>query len=213
MKTEKGKEKNMDTQTSITIMLPAGRLPVKLMMKIGELARQYDFSIYLSTQQNLRLINVPKELEQRIKDELAVFKLSYKGPGQFPIPRICIGKPHCNLGVVDTEELSAAILARNSSRTGNKAKLKIAIAGCILSCSGCKTSDLGIIASRNGFDVFAGGKGGSYPKTGIRIKKEIDEVELFETIDRLIDFHDRKTEKKQRMFKLLKDPEFPYQEI
>ena len=198
--------------TSITIILPAGRLPVDLMKKITEISEQYDISIYLSTLQNLRLINVPVDREKQIREELSVFNVQFKGAGQFPVPRICIGKPHCNLGVIDTEELSSVILARYGNRSKTKAKLKIAIAGCILSCSGSKTSDIGIVAGRNGFDLFAGGKGGSSPKAGRRIKRSIDEAELLETIDNLVAFHDEKTEKKQRMFKLLADPEFPYPE-
>ena len=204
---------NSDTHISITIMLPAGRLPADLMKSVADLATQYGFSVYLSVLQNLRLINVPKQSEQEIKEQLASFQLTFKGPGQFPVPRICIGKPHCKLGVIDTEELSSVVTERYRDRKSTKAKLKLAISGCVLSCSGSKTSDIGIIAGRDGFDLYAGGKGGSNPKVGRRIKHAIDESELLETIDTLVEFHDKKTEKKKRMFKLLADEEFPYKQV
>lgn len=203
---------NDKTFTNITIMLPAGRLPVDILKKVGDLAETYGLSVYLSNLQNLRLINVPAQAEEKIKEELLGYGVRFKGPGQFPIPRICIGKPHCSLGIINTEELSQTILNRFAKKEKTKAKLKIAIAGCSLCCSDSKTSDIGIIAGRNGFEMYAGGKGGSTPRTGRRIRRNIGEEELLETIDRLVEFHDGKTGKKQRMNKLLKDQEFPYLE-
>ena len=200
-------------KTSITILLPAGRLGTPLMNTVAALSEQYGFSQYLSTLQNLRLINVSEEHVEDIKKEIARHGVGFKGPGLFPIPRICIGKPHCNLGVIDTEKLSEKILAYFKNREKTKAKLKIAISGCILSCSGTRTSDIGIVANRKGYDLYTGGKGGPSPKVGIRIKRDICEAELLETIETIIDFHDQKTGKKQRLYKLITDDEFPFQEV
>ncbi|THB76603.1 MAG: nitrite reductase [Desulfobulbaceae bacterium] len=200
-------------KTSITILLPAGRLDTPLMKTIAALSDQYGFSQYLSTLQNLRLIDVPEEHVEDIKKEIAQYEVGFKGPGLFPIPRICIGKPHCNLGVIDTEELSQEIITYFKNRKKTKAKLKIAISGCILSCSGTRTSDIGIVANRKGYDVYAGGKGGPSPKVGIRIKRDIGEAELLETIETIIEFHDQKTGKKQRLYKLISDETFPFQKI
>jgi NAD(P)H-nitrite reductase large subunit len=115
--------------------------------------------------------------------------------------------------LIDTRKLSEKILARFAKREKTKAKLKIAISGCILSCSGTRTSDIGIVAGRNGYDVFAGGKGGPAPKIGRRIKKEVGEEEVLATVETLINFHDSKTGSKQRMIKLLDDPDFPFSEV
>ena len=40
----------------------------------------------------------------------------------------------------------------------------------------------------------------------------MSEEEVIRTLDVLIEFHDRKTATKQRMVKLMDDPEFPYPE-
>ena len=137
-KSRKNQGKRMEHRDviDITIMLPAGRLPVALMKHVADLAEEHGFSIYLSTLQNLRMLDVPKDKEDQIKQQLAPHTITYKKAGQFPIPRICIGTPHCKLGTVDTEKLSATIISRYKNREATKAKLKIAIAGCVLSCSG-----------------------------------------------------------------------------
>jgi NAD(P)H-nitrite reductase large subunit len=69
------------------------------------------------------------------------------------------------------------------------------------------------MATREGFEVFAGGKGGPYPKIGRRIARRENEDRVLEIIDRLVEFHDQKTESKQRFYKLLDDPEFPFAEV
>ena len=202
-----------EEKVSITLLLPAGRLPLDIMQTVHDLADRYDLEIYLSTLQNLRLLNVPQAAVAEIKSALAALGADFKAPGKFPIPRICVGKPHCNLGMIDTKELTEKILAKFAGREKTKAKLKIAVSACILSCSGTRTSDIGIVAGRNGFDVFAGGKGGSAPKIGRRIRKDVDEAEVLRTIETLIEFHDSRTAAKQRMIKLLDEPDFPYPEI
>jgi len=195
---------------SITVLLPAGRLPLAMMKTTHELARQYTFGIYFSLSQNMRLINVPESAVDHVKRELAALGADFKAPGKFPLPRICIGKPHCNFGVVDTEQLSRIILERFSGREKTKARFKIAIAGCTVGCPWTKNSDISIMATRVGYTVFAGGKGGLVPRVARRIKVKATEDEVLNTIETLVDFHDRKTKTKQRMYQLLKDPEFPF---
>lgn len=198
---------------SITIILPAGRLPLDIMDKARQLAVRYGLGIYLSTMQNLRLLEVPKTLVDEVTAPLAALGATFKAPGKFPIPRVCVGKPHCRLGTIDTKKLSDAILEHFADRETVKAKIKIAISACALCCSGTRLSDIGIVAVRDGFEVYAGGKGGASPKVGIRVKKKAAEQEIMETIATLLDFHDRKTGAKQRMYRLLSDPEFPFPEV
>ena len=195
---------------SITVLLPAGRLPLDIMKTTHELATKYGFGIYCSLTQNIRLINVPEAAVDHVKSELAALGADFKGPAKFPLPRICIGKPHCNLGVVDTEKLSDALLERFADKKKTKAKFKIAIAGCTVGCPWTKNTDISIMASRAGYTVYAGGKGGLVPRDAVRIKIKASEEEVLDIVQILVDFHDLKTKTKQRMYKLLDDPDFPF---
>jgi NAD(P)H-nitrite reductase large subunit len=197
---------------NITLLLPAGRLPLPIMAKAHEVAEKYHLGVYLSTTQNLRLLDVPEEAMDAIKAELAPFGAQFKAPGKFPLPRVCVGSPHCNLGVIDTSKLSAAIVERFKDKAVTKPKFKIAIAGCPLSCSGVLTTDIGIMATRAGYEVYAGGKGGTSPKVGRRILRKAKEEEVLEVIEKLVNFHDAHTIKKQRLYKLLDHPDFPFPE-
>ncbi len=200
----------MTSTTNITILLPAGRVPLDILQKAHELAEKHALGVYLSTLQNLRLTNVPETIVDEVKKSLSDLGAHFKAPGVFPIPRVCVGDPHCNLALIDTETLSAQILKRFSSSTFFKPKLKVSIAACPACCSGTKTSDIGIMANRNGFEMYIGGKGGISPTIGKRILRNASEQEVLEAIELLIDFHDNKTTKKLRMVKLLDDPALPF---
>ncbi len=204
---------NNSVGISITVLLPAGRLPLDIMKAARELAEKYNFGIYLSLTQNLRLINVPENAASHVREQLAALGAKFKALGLFPLPRICIGKPHCNLGLIDTEQLSNKITARFNSPKKVKGRFKIAISGCPAGCTSPRNCDIAIMATRSGYSVYAGGKGGSVPRVGRRIKVRITEEEVLDTIAVLVDFHDKKTKVKQRIFQMLADPEFPYAEV
>lgn len=200
-------------KTSVTVLLQAGRLSLDIMAAVKILAEKHGMGVYLTTMQNLRLTGVPDSALDEVTSQLAALGAEFKGPGKFPIPRVCVGMGHCNLGIIDTEIFSTTILDRFAGRQHTKAKFKIAVAACTMCCSGVKTSDIGIMATRDGYEVFVGGKGGPYPKLGRRIARKAMESGVLEIIATLVEFHDRKTEKKQRFHKLLDDPEFPYTEV
>jgi len=200
-------------KVSITVLLPAGRLPLDIMKAAHDLAEKYAFGLYLSLSQNLRLINVPESEVEEIKKILGSLGADFKGPGKFPLPRICVGKPHCSLGMVDTEKLSQKILARFSGKEKTKAKFKIAISGCPVCCSWIKNTDISIAADSDGYTVYAGGKGGPKPRTAKKIKIDATEDEVLDIVEELINFHDKKTKTKQRMYKLMDDPEFPFSAV
>ncbi len=202
-----------ETKSCITRLLPAGRLPLDIMAEAHRVAGKYDLKIYLSNAQNLRITDVDESIVEEVKAPFAALGAEFKAKGKFPLPKVCEGRDHCNLGTADTEALSAKIVGKFSGRKHTKPKFKISISGCTLCCSGAKLADIGIVGTKNGFEMYAGGKGGSFPKVGIRIGRKLGEDDVLDMVETLVEFHDKKTEKKQRIFKLLSDPEFPYPEV
>ncbi len=201
------------TQKSLTILIPEGVVPGLLLNTVNDLVQQYGLGLYLSTLQNLRLLDIREEDEPKIREALAAVGAELKGPGKFPLPKICVGGRYCNLGLIDTMALSRKILATFKDKGPVKPKFKIAISGCPAVCSDALLSDIGIKATRTGLEVYAGGKGGPFPKIGRRIAKGADEGTVLGIIERLVAFHAEKTDKKQRFAKLLDEPDFPYPEV
>lgn len=193
----------------LTILLAGGRIEPAGWKEINAIAEKYDLTYYLTTAQNLRLLGITEQKLEQIKKELLNLGLKLKAPGKFPLPKVCVGKPYCNLGVEDPNALSDKLIARFGDRTEVKPKYKIAISGCPASCSGSMLADIGIVATRRGFDLYVGGKGGPMPKTGKKIGKGMSEEEVIDAVGRLIDYHAANTTKKQRMYKLLDKEDFP----
>jgi len=198
------------TKKTLTIMLPGGALPKALLPKLNELAARFEFDIYLSTAQNLRLYGIPAAELDALKAELTPLKVRFKEPGRFPLPRVCIGRRSCNLGIIDTMALSELILARYGEMVGVKPKVKIAIAGCPASCANAMLTDIGLVATRQGLDLYVGGKGGPQPRVGRRVLRQASDEEALVAIGQIIAFHNSRTAKKQRLVKLIDDPEFPF---
>jgi NAD(P)H-nitrite reductase large subunit len=197
------------TKTRLTILLPAGRLPLPIMAKATELAERYNLEVYLSTMQNLRLMGIDEAELPTVRAELAALGADFKGPGKFPIPRVCIGKRDCSTGMQEPEALSALILKRFQG-TPVKPKFKIAISGCPLGCPGVMTTDIGILGTRNGWDVYVGGKGGPHPKVGRRILREVESEQVLAAIAAIVAYHYEKTGTKQRLAKLADEADFPF---
>jgi NAD(P)H-nitrite reductase large subunit len=198
---------------SLTILIPNGVVPGPILNTVTELVRQYKLGLYLSTVQNLRLLDIRDEDEPAIREALAAVGAELKGPGKFPKPKICVGGTYCNLGLIDTFALSQKIMAAFTGKGPVKPKFKIAISACPASCSDSQLADIGIKATRAGYEIYAGGKGGPFPKAGRRIAKGADEAMVLDIIERLVAFHNAKTEKKQRFAKLMEEPDFPFPEV
>lgn len=198
-----------DNNKHVTILLPSGLISLETMSMINSVTAKYNLTHYVTTAQNLRLLGANEENLDAIKKELADLGLTLKAPGKFPLPKVCVGVPYCNLGLANTFSLSDKIIERYGNRTEVKPKYKISISGCPASCGGSKLADIGIVATRSGFELYGGGKGGPLPRTGKRIAKGLSEDEVIEAVGKLADFHAAKTPKKMRMFKLMEMDEFP----
>lgn len=194
----------------VTILLSGGLIYPERMKVINDVAEEYNLTLYVTTAQNLRLLGATDENLDTIRNVLLDLGLKLKAPGIFPLPKVCVGAPYCNLGLVDTFSLSDKILARYGDRTKVKPKYKISISGCPASCGGSKLADIGIVATRNGFDLYVGGKGGPLPKIGKKVAQGLSEGEIVDAVGKLADFHAAKTPKKLRMFKLIDEQDFPF---
>ena len=194
----------------VTILCTGGLIEPETMKTITSVATKYNLTLYMTTAQNLRLLGATEENIDSITQELLVLRLNLKAPGKYPSPKVCVGMPFCNLGLADTFLLSDRIVSLYGDKTEVKPKYKISISGCPASCGGSKLADIGIVATRGGFDLYVGGKGGALPKIGKKVAKGLSEDEIVDAVGKLVNFHAKKTSTKLRMFKLLNDQEFPF---
>ena len=195
---------------NITILLTAGRLPQPVLAKVDELASQKGYGVYLSTVQNLRLTGIAEQEFDEVKKQLIAVGAELRAAGRFPKPKVCVGKPSCNLGLVEIDKLADKIWQKFGPRTGVKPKFKIVLAACPASCSNALLADIGVIATKSGYDIYFGGKGGTRPRVGSRIERGADEDQVLAVMEQLVALHESRPGSKLRMFKLLSDADFPF---
>jgi len=200
-----------ETKPHLTLVLPGGLLETGRLAAVDRVAQRYGLTAYLTTLQNLRLLGVTAENIGPIREELRAAGLTVKAPGMFPVPKVCVGRPYCKLALRDIAGLAESVRIAFGDRTAVKPKIKIAMAACPASCSGAFLADIGVVATRSGYDLHAGGKGGgARPKTGRLLLRGVDPEQVVEAIGALVAFHNQRTVTKQRLYKLLDDPAFPY---
>lgn len=197
----------------ITVILPAGRLPLDIMAKAQELAAEHNLEVFITTAQNIRLLSVPSEIAEAVKAPLAELGARFKVKGTFPKPRICMGAPYCKAAPKNTKELSDAILEKFASREITKPKFKIAIAGCKIGCSNPRITDIGIIGTKDGYDLYLGGKGGPKPVIGACVQKDLSQEELLEALATVVEYHHENTDKKARIATLMENDDFPFKPL
>lgn len=197
------------SKAKLTILLPAGQLPLGLMEAVRQLVAAHSLSVYLTNRQNLRLTDIPEHSLEQVRQELAKAGARIQEPGLFPLPTVCLGKPDCRRGLVDTEAVSTEIMRRFVGCFPAWSRLKIAVSGCCRCCSGAKLADIGVIGTREGFEVFAGGKGGAAPIVGRRIARGVALGEVVRIIEALVAFLQHQRSPGQRIAELMEDPEFP----
>lgn len=197
----------------VTVLAPAGRLPAEVLNKVLRIVEENDLELFFTNAQNLRLLYVPIEKEDEIKAKLLALGVSLKKKGIFPGARVCVGAPHCNTGIAKTDELSAKIADRFADREQTKPKFKIAIAGCSIGCSDPRTTDIGIITTNKGYDLYLGGKGGTKPQVGVKMLKGLSEDELLDALETMVEYHDKNTDKKSRIASLMSNEDFPFSEV
>ena len=197
---------------SLTILRTAGLVEPGFFQAVAEVVRRYNLTVYLSTAQNIRLLEVRESDRDAIMQELAAQGARFKGTVKFPLARVCVSRPHCKLGKFDTFALARRISDHFEGWEKIKPKVKIAISGCTAACSGPLTTDIGIVGTPVGLDVYVGGKLGALPKVGRRILRRADEDRVIAVIEELVTYHYNQPGKKLRMFKLINNDDFPYPE-
>ena len=117
----------------------------KTLMKVSEVANKFNAKIKLTSReeveiQDVELCDVEKLVAEFEDDDILIN--GTEGP-LFRSIMSCPGKEHCNLGLIDTNELAAEIEKNYAEKPANY-KFKLGIAGCPNRCLAVSTTDFGI---------------------------------------------------------------------
>ena len=121
------------------------------------------------------------------REKLGLPTFSIAGPSVRPV-KACAGGYICDNNVQDTFALSLKLDKLFAGRP-LPFKMIIAVSGCGRNCSEPRVRDIGVVAQKNGYVVFAGGAAGGKPRIAREIATVPDDEQVVVLVEKIIQFY------------------------
>ncbi|QOR64583.1 nitrite reductase [Cytobacillus suaedae] len=175
------------------------KLTAKQLITIARYLKDEE-EIELTTFQQL-YIDVPERKLEEIKEELA-----NNGLKCYPVGPYVKSLRTCNFckgaeeeGMSVAVELNERIAGKPVPRT-----LRPAYTGCPNACGEPLINDIGVIKRQDTFELYIGGRGkGTNAQTGKLFKAGLSPEELYETVEKVLDFYVANGKKREEFFKFV----------
>ena len=181
----------------VGLSIPLGRLDADEIEQLAALAEQYgDGSLRTTNSQNMMLLNIPDGQVEKLLAEQVLTRLT-----PFPAPFTalavcCTGTQFCPLGIAETKQRAAAILAYLDKQIKLPEPLVLHISGCVNSCAQQQVADIGLqgVMAKVGdqlteaFVFSLGGKLGPQAAFSVKLKGSVPADRAVKAIESLVVF-------------------------
>ncbi|HEX8960811.1 MAG TPA: NAD(P)/FAD-dependent oxidoreductase [Geobacteraceae bacterium] len=186
---EKGAILQRDRETfAIAPHIPGGITDTATLRKICDVADKYCLEVKLTSAQRIALFGVKEEELDAVWSELAQQPGAAIGLCVRSI-KICPGTTWCKRGVQDSVSLGLKLDALyHAMHLPNK--MKMGVAGCMVSCAEVAVKDIGIMGTPKGWRIMVGGNAGARPRLAdVLVENAADEEEVLAIVARVIDWY------------------------
>ncbi|RXG34214.1 NAD(P)/FAD-dependent oxidoreductase [Methanohalophilus sp. WG1-DM] len=201
---EKGAILQRDRETfAIAPQTPGGIVSPDMLRKIADTADKYGAAaIKLTSAQRVCIVGLKEDDIDNAWDDLDMKPAAAIGLCVRSI-KICPGTTFCKRGQQDAVTLG---LELDEKYHGMQlpSKFKIAVSGCMNSCSEPAVRDIGIMGTPKGYTLMVGGNAGISPRLGDVIADELNDDEVKELVDKIVSFYKTHT-KKHRIGRMIDD--------
>ncbi|ATU08755.1 nitrite/sulfite reductase domain-containing protein [Methanohalophilus portucalensis] len=201
---EKGAILQRDRETfAIAPQTPGGIVSPDMLRKIADTADKYDAAaIKLTSAQRVCIVGLKEDDIDNAWDDLGMKPAAAIGLCVRSI-KICPGTTFCKRGQQDAVTLG---LELDEKYHGMQlpSKFKIAVSGCMNSCSEPAVRDIGIMGTPKGYTLMVGGNAGIRPRLGDVIADGLNDDEVKELVDKIVSFYKTHT-KKHRIGRMIDD--------
>ncbi|MDD1665771.1 MAG: NAD(P)/FAD-dependent oxidoreductase [Methanomicrobiales archaeon] len=167
---------------------PGGMVTPDHLERVARVARKYAVnSMKITSGQRIALVGIPPEDLPGIFRDLGQDADSTGGPCLHYV-RACPGTETCRYGNQDSLGLATAVEERFRGRV-YPAKLKVGISGCPRCCGESHTRDIGILGTNRGWTVVFGGNGGTRPRIGDVIARNLPRDDALDLVERLLGYY------------------------
>jgi NAD(P)H-nitrite reductase large subunit len=185
----KGAVLQRDRETyAIAPHIPGGITDTATLRKICDVADKYRLQLKLTSAQRIALFGIREEELDAVRAELAGTTGTIIGRCVQSV-KICPGTTWCKRGVQDSVSLGLRLDALfHGMALPNK--LKIGVAGCMVSCAEVAVKDIGVMGTPKGWRIYVGGSAGARPRLAeVLVESATSEEEVIAIVERIINWY------------------------
>jgi NAD(P)H-nitrite reductase large subunit len=176
------------TTYAVVTRIPAGIVTPEDLEKIVRAARKYCVPILkITSGQRIALVGLRAEDVRKVTDELGPLAKPESAPC-VKFVQACLGTETCRFGNQDSIGLAKSVDEMFKGQTF-PAKIKIGISGCPRCCGESHIRDIGIMGTNRGWTVFFGGNGGTRPRFGDSVARDLSATEALDCAERLLEYY------------------------
>jgi NAD(P)H-nitrite reductase large subunit len=182
---------------AVSTRTPGGLVSPEHLEQVAAVARKYsDPLMKITSGQRIALVGVLESQLGGIFRDLGADADRRGGPCLHFV-QACLGTESCRFGNQDSLGLARVVEAR--FREGvYPAKLKIGVSGCPRSCGESHTRDVGIMGASGGWTVIFGGNGGTRPRIGDVVARNLSGDEAIDLVERLLEYYRNHAKPRER---------------
>jgi NAD(P)H-nitrite reductase large subunit len=173
---------------AVITRMPAGIVTPDDLENVAKVGRKYKVPMLkITSGQRIALVGLAPDNVQKVMDDLGPLAKPETAPC-VKFVQACLGTDMCRYGNQDSVGLAKSVDALFKDQTF-PAKIKIGISGCPRCCGESHTRDIGIIGTNRGWTVLFGGNGGTRPRFGDSIARDLTTGEARDCVQRLAGYY------------------------
>lgn len=192
-----------DKQTyAIVPHIPGGITDPQTLRKIADVAEKYNAAaLKVTSSQRIAIVGLDPADVDSAWGELGMDPGAAAGLCLRSV-KICPGTTFCKRGQQDSVSLGLEIDKRYHGRA-LPGKFKIAVSGCMNSCSEPAVRDIGVMGTPRGFNIMVGGNAGLHPRLGDLLIEHREPDEVLKIVDRILDYYEKNAKRNERIGRMI----------
>jgi ferredoxin-nitrite reductase len=180
------------------LAVPVGRISGDDLLELARLSEEYGSGeLRLTNDQNVLLVNIPKDKAARLLAEPLLTKFSAE-PGNWLRRTVsCTGTDYCHFSLIDTKEWAVDIARSMETLLPLREPLRLNWSGCPHACGQHHIGDIGFQGARvrvgdevvEAADIFLGGKLAEEPRLAEKVLDSVPLTELPARLAQLLSEH------------------------
>ncbi|CAH2212609.1 nitrite/sulfite reductase domain-containing protein [Tepidibacter aestuarii] len=171
---------------AITPHIPGGFVTADTMIKIADTAKKYNGILKITSGQRIMITNLKEEDLSNIWKDLDM-EPAVKNQYSIKNVEMCPAG-FCKRSKENTIRIGMKI-SKNFHGKAMPNRTKIGVAGCRNACTSVYAKDVGVIATKEGFIITAGGSAGFHQRMSDIITENLSEEDAYRLVEIILDYY------------------------